>query len=416
MTDLAKGTEETNAFKIIYNSDLIIRDYAQATTLCVFYDQVLLPYTTKATRARLTGTNGLQRVDTADYRDDIDKWELEYGTLFDEGVLARLPPYGSYTTEETALVFALGEAIGPPLAKFVLHGTGNQPQVVNDRDSCTEGELPIIPWYTFPKCDHLLRHEEIQLPLNLQSPGWPKVCTVECWTVRRSILHTRTENVEVTIDPDGLSSVLAMPVQKVFVSDNCKFIRTDLIKHLLRSDIDKPQIFTTLAGRPIRDVLVALEAEETFRYLLPKIRAYHATQILELRERVADTREGFTMHLWKLSKGLEEHARENTPVKEIAQFAKNLVETELLPDYKEFQRQLKAIDARSWNKILDVAGKVVEIDAAPWTPKFWGLLLKALGMTVITAASERAETLSNKYQAFQFMGELEAAASRFVAS
>lgn len=202
---------------------------------------------------------------------------------------------------------------------------------------------------------------------------------------------------------------MSMPVRTIRVGEN-HYIAEDLAKHLTRTDIDIPQIFTTSKGQPIgRDVLVALQAEATFSYLLPKIRTFHPTQILELRDRVADTREGFTMHLWKLSKGLEERAKEGTSIQEIAGFAKNLIETDLIPDYKEFHRQLAAHKAGKWEKFLDAAGKIVEIDAAPWTPKFWGLLLKALGLSVITAAGEQEQALTNKYQAFQFMSAVEGA-------
>jgi hypothetical protein len=141
-------------------------------------------------------------------------------------------------------------------------------------------------------------------------------------------------------------------------------------------------------------------------------RVYHPTQILELREKITDTREGFTMHLWKLSKGLEEHCNEDVPVREIARFANNLIETELIPDFKEFRRQLEARGAGKWDKVLDAAGKVAEIDAAPWTPKFWALLLKAMGITIVRSVAEKEDTLSNKYQAFKFMSDLQSAASR----
>ena len=118
------------------------------------------------------------------------------------------------------------------------------------------------------------------------------------------------------------------------------------------------------------------------------------------------------MHLWKLSKGLEEHCKEDVPVREIARFANNLIETELIPDFKEFRRQLEARGAGKWDKVLDAAGKVAEIDAAPWTPKFWALLLKAMGITIVRSVAEKEDTLSNKYQAFKFMSDLQSAASR----
>jgi len=177
------------------------------------------------------------------------------------------------------------------------------------------------------------------------------------------------------------------------------------------NDIRLPQIFTTLKGRPGRDVLAALEAVATFNYLLPALQVVHPTQILELREKVKGTREGFTMHLWKLSKGLEERANGGADLKDVAGFAKDLIETELIPDYREFRRQF--LGAKKWSHILDAAGKIVEIDAAPWTPKFWGLLLKGLGLTCITTAAEKEETLSNRYQAFKFMSEIQSAASRW---
>ncbi len=118
------------------------------------------------------------------------------------------------------------------------------------------------------------------------------------------------------------------------------------------------------------------------------------------------------MHLWKLSKGLQEQAKDGTSLADISRSAEDLIKTELIPDYREFQRQLESIRSERWGKVLDAAGRVAEIDAAPWTPKFWALVLKAIGMTALTADSERKEALSNRYQAFQFMSYVEQAAIR----
>jgi hypothetical protein len=35
---------EIREFKVVYNSDLIIRDRSELASLCVFYDRVLLPF------------------------------------------------------------------------------------------------------------------------------------------------------------------------------------------------------------------------------------------------------------------------------------------------------------------------------------------------------------------------------------
>jgi hypothetical protein len=231
---------------------------------------------------------------------------------------------------------------------------------------------------------------------------------VEKVKVLRTIKQVQTTIKKIaTIPHEQLSAILSMPVRFIRVGDK-NYIAPDLAAHLTRTDIDIPQIFTTLKGQPIgREILVALEAKATFTYLLPKINVFHPTQILQLREKVADTREGFTMHLQQLSKGLEERAKENIPVHEIARYAKNLIDTDLIPIYREFRRQIAAIKGNRWEKFLDVSGKVVEIDAAPRTPKFWGLLLKAVGLSILVAAGERQEVLSNKYQAFTFMSEVE---------
>ena len=197
-----------------------------------------------------------------------------------------------------------------------------------------------------------------------------------------------------------------------YESGNAPLIRLDLARHLLRNDIAIPQIFALATGRSSQDILVALEAAATFRYLLPKISTFHPTQILELRDKVKDTREGFTMHLWKLSKGLQEQANDGTSLSEIARFAESLIKTDLIPDYREFQRQLQSMRAEKWGKVLDAAGKVAEIDAAPWTPKFWALILKAIGMTALRSDSERENALSNRYQAFKFMSYVERSSLR----
>lgn len=231
-------------FKIVYNSDLIVRDRSEAACLCVFYDQVFLPclrsHRHEFPPSALPGVR-----DPYLGRSDIENWNIEYGTLFDAGVLSRLP---------------------------------------------------------LPESERDISQEEV-------------------------------------------SAILSMPVRSIRAGDRY-YMEPALAAHLARTDIDFPQIFTTRPGQPIgRDILVALEAKATFSYLLPKLHIYHPTQILELREKVTSTREGFTMHLWKLSKGLEERAKEHSSVREIATFAKNLIETDLIPDYREFHRQLAASKA-----------------------------------------------------------------------
>lgn len=401
--------EKSDSFKIVYNSDLIIRDQSEAATLCVFYDQVLLPHAGK-TSSLYPVTNEPEKRDLVDavplsplgYEHVIRDWEQLYGTLFDEGVLARLPPIEPHNP--SVKTWEKFEFYEMPKPLFGYRFVGLEPDNLR-------GDLP---WGAVLPGDKVVFTEKLRGRAE-EFPHKPEkkkiTCNVNHTIVERKVQRRRELNY--VVEPATLNSILSLPIYTQVGSGGTPYVSDDLIIHLLRTDIELPQIFTTLNGRPGRDVLIALEAEATFSYLLPKLRLRHPTQILELREKTADTREGFSMHLWTLSKGLAEHTNENVPVKEIARFANDMIRRELIPDFLEFRRQLEAMKADKWNKVLDAAGKVAEIDAAPWTPKFWALLLKALGITLVTSAAEQKEMLSNKYQAFKFMGDLKETASRF---
>jgi len=188
-----------------------------------------------------------------------------------------------------------------------------------------------------------------------------------------------------------------------------KILPEEYAFHLHRHDIEYlPKIFID-SGKPTREVLTAIEAFAVFRYLLPRLNKMHSDDILELRRKVKDTREGFSMHLQTLSKGLDGMVKAGEKLEDLKGYAKNIVETELIPDYRQFRRQLGAAQAGKIKKVLDVTGKIMEIDAAPWTPKFWGQLLKALGLSFIETAADQKERLSNQNQAFEFMRKVEIA-------
>lgn len=181
----------------------------------------------------------------------------------------------------------------------------------------------------------------------------------------------------------------------------------DHLKHLFRTDISEPNVFLTRDSQWERELLKGLMANSVFRFLLPKVEELTPDQIMEVRGAVAATREGFSMHLQSLSSGVEERIKGGESLQDISSYAKSVVETKLIPDYVEFKRQLVAKRAGFWKKVLDKAGKIFEIDAAPWTPKFYGELLKALGFTLLTGIEEQTERLSNPNQAFQFMRTIE---------
>lgn len=190
------------------------------------------------------------------------------------------------------------------------------------------------------------------------------------------------------------------------------FIRQATLEHLLRTDISLPAIFLNRTQADTRKIFTTIEAKCVFSYFIPKIDRLNIDQILEVRRKVADNREGFLMHLQRLSKEVESRVKENAPLDEISHNARSIIETDLIPDYIEFRRQLESEKAGFWKKVLDRSSKVLEIDAAPWTPKFWTDIIRYLAMTGIDAASSRKDLLTNKSQAFHFMKKIEDFSSR----
>ena len=179
-------------------------------------------------------------------------------------------------------------------------------------------------------------------------------------------------------------------------------IRPDVLPHLFRKDLTLPEIHVCGLQPASREIMKFLEAASVLSYVLPKLNKLKDEQILEVRDRVKKTREGFSMHLQKLSKEVEQRLKGGESVPEIERFAKSVVETDLIPDYAEFRRQLSAERRDFWATALDAAGKVLAIDASPLTPKFWGGMLGAVGVPLM-AGDKRSERLSNKHEALQFM-------------
>lgn len=182
----------------------------------------------------------------------------------------------------------------------------------------------------------------------------------------------------------------------------------DLLLHLLRMDISFPGLYLTRAsGKTSRDILKALMANSAFKFLLPKLSEPSPEQILEVRSAVEETREGFSMHLQSLSAEVEARINGGESLTEISTYADSVVEARLIPDFIQFKRQLLAERDGFWKNVLDKAGKILEIDATPCTPKFYGELLKVIGFTLLTSVEEQKEKLSNKNLAFQFMRTIE---------
>ena len=286
-------------YKIVYNSDVIIEEQDTLSSLCVFYDQVILPHITSKNYVSLRpdpeNPTSLSvfassvffksikypRWGTLSSGEDIEMWELQNKALIENGVLQRLhPPKG-----ENSTLYFVGFR-SPELFQLLL------------------------------KSSHVFK--------------------------------------------GGIGTY---------------FIREATLTHLLRDDIQFPSVFLTKNRTDTTKIYTTLEAQSVFRYVIPMLSDLHPDQILEVREKVSDNREGFLMHLQKLSKEVELRIEQGAPVSEISSVAQDIVATDLIPDYTEFRRQLEAEKAGFWAKVLDRSSKILEIDAAPWTPKFWADLI-----------------------------------------
>lgn len=182
-----------------------------------------------------------------------------------------------------------------------------------------------------------------------------------------------------------------------------RLVYMDMYFHHRRQDVSLPGIFAIPEHSTGRDVYKSVLAQNTLKYLIPKLSKLEPEQILEIREAVADHREGFSMHLQSLSASVEQGLEGGETLDEISRYAQSIIETRLIPDYREFNRVLDAAEKRHRGKILDIAGRILEIDAPIGSPKFFAQLFRSFGGMFIAEAEEEEARLSNRSQAFYFM-------------
>lgn len=328
--------------EVIYNSDLIIRNASELATLCVFYEKVYVPYTSEDTSRKFAGAR-------------FRNVEMPRGVheFLDKQIIEDVPYWRS-------------------VYKSLF-------------DEKLIEMLPAPPWGDNPPIDLLLNlslSDKIELLTKAETLRW----------ISMSNKPFGPEEAQ-----EDLSNREHWVIKEYL-------IKQDLALHFLREDLALPQLFINSRGAPSRDFLVGVEAKATFAYLVPAIGYLTADQILEVRRKVKDLREGFAMHLQKLSRGVEDRLKGEDKSSEIERWAKSIVDTEMYPLYREFRRQLLAEKTGFWGKVL---GRAFMIDSAPLTPKFYVQLLKELGLTALAAVSERKETLSNENQAYLFMKHVE---------
>ena len=359
---------------------------------------------------------------------------MQYGTLFDERVLCRLSAIEGAVLDDLdkridTLAGVQKVATKHPIGEawwILERPPSGHLDLVHDGKALPEGSRgkPSLGWegseyYEF--CE-VTDNEVVLSECEVYVTAWieflPK--SSDRWKCRllkvsQYELHEEFEPVgdksEPLIDFD-ISDLFSIHVDQ-YDTGGVPLIRRDLARHLLRKDTPGEQIFAVGGKRSAREVLLALEAQCTFQYLVPKLATLHATQILEVREKVKDTREGFTMHLRELSYGLLDRLRDSAELADIKYFADNLINNKLIPTFKEFERQVKAEAATRRGIILDAANDVITIEVPTLPVRYDPLGFLSFGGMAPSSGSERMGELSNQRQAFRFMQSVRREAVNF---
>jgi hypothetical protein len=128
-------------------------------------------------------------------------------------------------------------------------------------------------------------------------------------------------------------------------------------------------------------------------------------QILEIRDHVAQLREGFKDYIFTHTEDIEIMMNERDLT--ALEASQRLVERKIGPSYHEFRRKLESGKSGTRGKWLTFTENVMEIDASILSPKAWLLFAKAtLGLVKDLQAEEEA-ALSNEQQAFTYLARLE---------
>ncbi len=173
--------------------------------------------------------------------------------------------------------------------------------------------------------------------------------------------------------------------------------------HLSRKDLPKDLPSVGVASASDQPTNTQL-AGSVIEIVLPSLPDLHPEQILELRRKVADTREGFSLHLQTLTADLEKLVQEGEDLEEIKRHADSIAARQLYPAYREFRRQLFSEKAVAAAKVLGGGGLALNLAA---TGNWWGALA-AFGVTsLLSTVPQLKESLTNKRQAFQFMRKVE---------
>jgi hypothetical protein len=175
--------------------------------------------------------------------------------------------------------------------------------------------------------------------------------------------------------------------------------------HRVRQDKPSPELFISDPSDTCTSRLAGYLVHSLFQYYVPQLDTLNAEQILEVRDYLKDTKEGFTYYINQITDDVEQRIKSGNLTEMVA--AQKTFERKILPLYVEFRRQLAAKKTGYWANVLAASADFFKVDATPWTPKFYGELLKWLGVVLNLTAKDEEALLTNQSQAFQYLATLE---------
>lgn len=178
----------------------------------------------------------------------------------------------------------------------------------------------------------------------------------------------------------------------------------DVALHALTARKPSPEIFIGTAREHQTVALAGVLADATLTLSISDLSDLSSSQILELRQSVDQFRSGFRDHLLELVDDVE--SRVSADDHNFLVAALKTAERKIMPGFNEYQRQLLSREVGFWSKAGARSAKFLQVDASPFTPKFWGAILECLFGNLDSSADLDRETFSNESQAFQYLGAL----------
>lgn len=331
---------DTKLLSVTYSSGVICHEPDFLSTLAVFYDQIWFPYPYGLDRKGVVWCSGPPGFDNelAIVQERYEQWRAQWELLFKEEILCTLPMPKEL---EGGMPLELRDETMNKLGYRI----DPRPTAFIDLDMlCGRIALAIHALYTDKPSPELF----------VTIPG------LELWLLdlpANPLQHDEAKRVDFQMGTNSINT------------------STTEITNLLVNSL--------------------------FEYHIPKLGALTADQILEVRDYLANTKQGFTDYITELTDDVEARLKSNA--NSVAEAARKTIERKVLPKYREFCRQLEARNIGFWSKVLEGGGKFLKIDAAPWSPKFYGEIIQIFFELLGKGADEDLKDASNQSQAFSYL-------------